>query len=49
MFSTMEYLFRTVSDMEHLVMGRFESGKFWAVGPLVSGMFSDGTFWEWDV
>jgi hypothetical protein len=34
-------------------MGLFKSGKFRAVGPLVSGAFSDGTFsngmfWEWE-
>jgi hypothetical protein len=32
------------SDVGGLVMGRFESGTFRAVGPLVSVTFFDGMF-----
>ncbi len=42
------YCCGTFSDEGRLGMGRFVSGKFWAMVPLVSGTF-DGTFWEWDV
>jgi hypothetical protein len=34
----------TLSDVGHLVIGRFESGTFRAVGPLVRETFRDGTF-----
>jgi hypothetical protein len=37
-------LFVMFSDVGSLVIWRFESGTFRAVGPLVSGTFRDGTF-----
>jgi hypothetical protein len=37
-------LFDMFSDVGSLVIWRFESGTFRAVGPLASGTFRDGTF-----